>query len=424
MSMLLLDIAPGENRGPSMIPFTQDLDEGGDSGAERATSSNSSQSGGESDEGRGRLGKESPPTPPTLDEVVEQTTPIKGNSTLATPESSSNDSTPTSGRGSRLHSSLKIDTPQESNLECQAYTSSHLEALRLRHEAGKIRAYSFNDSLANSPKSSYNKHLEQKSASKAERKMPTISSPVVEAPVFNVLKSDGKITESVDTFVQVIHEEEDNKELLVPILTLANSGNEPALPRKDSNASHVSKNSKSSEAQLTSETTLSALSKSETKNSNQSLLSLRNSANNLSGRERSRSVASEKEDAASATSNALTVKSNNAVKSSEGKPIKEASTDAKSKQTMKEYIMNDLFNIDSQHQDGSATEDIDANMEEFLRVPFKLENLMFFSLAVCVDSFLYVWTMLPLKAIWGFVCLACTIRRPGKGVRGIQFHRR
>lgn len=93
-------------------------------------------------------------------------------------------------------------------------------------------------------------------------------------------------------------------------------------------------------------------------------------------------------------------------------------------QTMKEYVMNDLLNIDSRNQDGSATEDVDENMEEFLRVPPKLEGLMFFSLAVCIDSFLYVWAMLPLKFVWGVICLACSAYSPKKGVRGVKFHRR
>jgi hypothetical protein len=93
-------------------------------------------------------------------------------------------------------------------------------------------------------------------------------------------------------------------------------------------------------------------------------------------------------------------------------------------QTMKEYVMNDLLNIDSRNQDGSATEDIDENMEEFLRVPPKLEGLMLFSLAVCIDSFLYVWAMLPLKFVWGLVSLACSAYSPKKGVKGVKFHRR
>ena len=93
-------------------------------------------------------------------------------------------------------------------------------------------------------------------------------------------------------------------------------------------------------------------------------------------------------------------------------------------QSMREYVINDLLNIDSRNQDGSATEDVDENMEEFLRIPPKLEGLMMFSLAVCMDSFLYIWSMLPLKFIWGVISLACSLYSPTKGVRGVKFHRR
>lgn len=93
-------------------------------------------------------------------------------------------------------------------------------------------------------------------------------------------------------------------------------------------------------------------------------------------------------------------------------------------QSMREYVINDLLNIDSRNQDGSATEDVDENMEEFLRIPPKLEGLMLFSLAVCMDSFLYIWSMLPLKFIWGVISLSCSLYSPTKGVRGVKFHRR
>ena len=96
----------------------------------------------------------------------------------------------------------------------------------------------------------------------------------------------------------------------------------------------------------------------------------------------------------------------------------------KNNQTTMEYVINDLLNIDSQYQEGSATEDIDENMEEFLRIPPKFEWLMVFSLAVCMDSFLYAWAMLPLKFVWGLVCALCSVCSAGKGIRGVGFHRR
>lgn len=422
--MLLLDIAPGESRGPSMIPFTEDLDEaGGDSGGEKV-----------SDSSKSRIDSvKELEAPPMLNEghANGATTPIDSSSTTPSSGTSSSESSPR--QMTCLHSSLKVVAPQENNLECQAYTSTHLEALRLRREAGKVRAYSFNDTLAKTPEEKYRKQREDRSASKFERKMPTISSPLQNTPVFDVLKTDAKHnkgTESVDTFVQVLSPDlnENNSGLDVPILSPTNNddGNVKvsvlpiAIPRKDSTASNSStKSSRLAEHKPSPDTVSTPLSKSEAGSSG-SLL--RKSDSNLP-RVRSRGTIADKDDVASTTSSALTVKSNN-TKSSERKLSHESSTDAKSKQTMKEYIINDLLNIDSRHQDGSATEDIDANMEEFLRIPFKLENLMWFSLAVCTDSFLYVWTLLPLKAIWGFVCLVCTILRPGKGIKGIQFHRR
>lgn len=82
------------------------------------------------------------------------------------------------------------------------------------------------------------------------------------------------------------------------------------------------------------------------------------------------------------------------------------------------------LNLDSRQQDGSATEDVDANMEEFLRVPFRIEVLMSFGILICADSFLHVLTVTPLKFIWSCVCLLCTILNPGKGIGMCRFHRR
>lgn len=96
-------------------------------------------------------------------------------------------------------------------------------------------------------------------------------------------------------------------------------------------------------------------------------------------------------------------------------------------ESMFSYIKNDLLsnmNLDSRQQDGSASEDVDANMQEFIKVPSKLESLLFFGLAICTDSFLYVLAFLPLKCLWSCICLFCTILRPGKGIRGCTFHRR
>eukprot|EP01082_Thalassiosira_pseudonana_P015951 g14601.t1 g14601 contig9:2244066-2247884(+) len=483
MSMVLLDIAPGESRGPSMIPFAEDLDaydemdgdsvaggcgdgrnnnEGGESGKEvnSSSSSNSSRSeeggtpldGGER-ESQSRKNKVA--ATPTL-------SPHGQSSHEPSPSSErSNESSTARGQGRRLSSSLKQDTKsaRESNLECQAYTATHLEALRLRHEAGKGRAYSFNDSLlqggARSPESSYRNHIEKTTASASKsgerkEKLPTISSPKQWKPTFDVLNAEHKSTMSTDTFVEVVSPlivKKDNSDLMVPILTPSKeaSTDEAAadVRRKDSVSCNASSKSKKSATEMTKSasapaattvpvapsTSLTSVATIETAKTIKSGTSNHSSSSKLRagsvssyGRDRSLSIMSEKDGTTGASN--TTGNSNNNATSKNTKPCQQQQSDVKSKQTMKEYVINDLLNIDSRHQDGSATEDIDANMEEFLRIPSKLENLMVFSLAVCVDSFLYVWTMLPLKVIWAMVCLVCTILRPGKGIGGLMFHRR
>lgn len=440
MSMLLLDISAGESRGPSMIPFTEDLNEAsGDSGGERGNSSSSN-----SEVNLGRDLKELGATPMLNggDITGGIATPIQDSSAITTPGSSSNESSPRE-QLTRLHSSLKIVSTQESNLECQAYTSTHLEALRLRHEAGKARAYSFNDTLAKTPEVKYRKQLEKRSASKVENKMPSIPSPVPDTPIFDVLKTtDNDVTESVETFVQVLSPDltSNMNRLDVPILSSARIGDDEVkkplsvIPRKDSTTSNFSTKNKElfeqqpnepseGKARIGADVILTKESSCSTVSEKKNTVASSGDAT-VNNRVRSRSTISEKDDVVSTTSTALTVKSNNTIKLSEKNTKQEIPNDAKNKKTMKEYIINDLLNIDSRHEDGSATEDIDANMEEFLRIPFKLENLMWFALAVCTDSFLYVWTLLPLRAIWGCVCLLCTILRPKKGIKGIMFHRR
>mmetsp|Transcript_12316 Transcript_12316/g.26896 ORF Transcript_12316/g.26896 Transcript_12316/m.26896 type:complete len:1235 (-) Transcript_12316:86-3790(-) len=483
MSMVLLDIAPGESRGPSMIPFAEDLDaydemdgdsvaggcgdrrnnnEGGESGKEvnSSSSSNSSRSeeggtpldGGER-ESQSRKNKVA--ATPTL-------SPHGQSSHEPSPSSErSNESSTARGQGRRLSSSLKQDTKsaRESNLECQAYTATHLEALRLRHEAGKGRAYSFNDSLlqggARSPESSYRNHIEKTTASASKsgerkEKLPTISSPKQWKPTFDVLNAEHKSTMSTDTFVEVVSPlivKKVNSDLMVPILTPSKeaSTDEAAadVRRKDSVSCNASSKSKKSATEMTKSasapaattvpvapsTSLTSVATIETAKTIKSGTSNHSSSSKLRagsvssyGRDRSLSIMSEKDGTTGASN--TTGNSNNNATSKNTKPCQQQQSDVKSKQTMKEYVINDLLNIDSRHQDGSATEDIDANMEEFLRIPSKLENLMVFSLAVCVDSFLYVWTMLPLKVIWAMVCLVCTILRPGKGIGGLMFHRR
>ncbi len=92
------------------------------------------------------------------------------------------------------------------------------------------------------------------------------------------------------------------------------------------------------------------------------------------------------------------------------------------KQTIMAFL--DSLNLDSRQNDGSPAEDIDANMEEFLRVPYRIEEIMAFGTLICTDSFLHVLTVTPLKFLWSCLCLVCTIINPGKGIGWCRFHRR
>ena len=64
----------------------------------------------------------------------------------------------------------------------------------------------------------------------------------------------------------------------------------------------------------------------------------------------------------------------------------------------------------------------DARMEEFLRVPFNLEYLLFFGFAICIDCYLYVLTFLPLKFLWSIFRGTMTLFFPKTTT--FRFHRR
>lgn len=52
-----------------------------------------------------------------------------------------------------------------------------------------------------------------------------------------------------------------------------------------------------------------------------------------------------------------------------------------------------------------STPDVDVQMEEFIRVPSQVESLFGFGFFICVDSFLYILTILPLRFLWSGVLL-------------------
>eukprot|EP00984_Skeletonema_dohrnii_P021586 scaffold10832_cov80-Skeletonema_dohrnii-CCMP3373.AAC.1 len=213
MSMLFLDIEPGQSRGPNLITLDavaaasdEDDDDGGGNGnddvaggssssddgrrssnvssSDSSGSSSGSRSGGEegsvsnSDDEKKEGGSGDKDTPllhspssspvlhrqasyssPTLTTVTEKTadaTEGEGKESTSSPSLPPSQVLPTRRR-SGLSSSLKINPPNhftktEESLECQAYTPSHLEALRLRREVGKGRAYSCNDAVVSPPR--------------------------------------------------------------------------------------------------------------------------------------------------------------------------------------------------------------------------------------------------------------------------------
>lgn len=65
-----------------------------------------------------------------------------------------------------------------------------------------------------------------------------------------------------------------------------------------------------------------------------------------------------------------------------------------------------------------STPNVDVQMEEFVRVPSQLEYLLNFGFFICVDSFLYILTVLPLKFLWSILLMGSSWT--GK----YRFHRR
>lgn len=65
-----------------------------------------------------------------------------------------------------------------------------------------------------------------------------------------------------------------------------------------------------------------------------------------------------------------------------------------------------------------STPNVDVQMEEFVRVPWQLEYLLNFGFCICVDSYLYILTVLPLKFLWSIIVMMSSWNGKHK------FHRR
>ena len=69
-----------------------------------------------------------------------------------------------------------------------------------------------------------------------------------------------------------------------------------------------------------------------------------------------------------------------------------------------------------------TTPDVDLQMEEFVRVPSQVEGLLTFGFLICIDCFLYVITILPIRFVWSVLLLLRTWIWPN--VQQHKFHRR
>jgi hypothetical protein len=69
------------------------------------------------------------------------------------------------------------------------------------------------------------------------------------------------------------------------------------------------------------------------------------------------------------------------------------------------YVRHEML---GDKDEGSPEKNCDRNMEEFLRVPSHLERLQSFGIIVCLDCYLNVLTILPLKFVLGVACLIWT----------------
>lgn len=81
--------------------------------------------------------------------------------------------------------------------------------------------------------------------------------------------------------------------------------------------------------------------------------------------------------------------------------------------------------LNSSFPDGNS--DVDKQMQEFIKVPGALESLLFYGFYVCVNSYLSILTVLPIRFLWSCVLLCYTLAdwaRLTKVPPQFRFHRR
>lgn len=77
-------------------------------------------------------------------------------------------------------------------------------------------------------------------------------------------------------------------------------------------------------------------------------------------------------------------------------------TTAPTLNTVLAYVKLELL---GEKEEGSPEKDCDKYMEEFLRVPSRLERVQGLGMLICTDCFLNILILLPLKLAWSLICL-------------------
>lgn len=337
------------------------------------------------------------------------------------------------------------------DLEYRSYSQEHVDALRRRREAGARRSYSFDvaEQLEREISQEAVKATPLSTVRKSGRK-PRLS-PVPPSPIVPAIDKDTQTDEADNGESKQKKSDEVPKSTLTPTLApRPHSGrldgkappNKMDMPTLDLDNKNEKKPRKKSDDRS------KAKSGDKAKPPSRS-----NSSASLSSKVRSTSIASSKDGTVPSgaspprpkkSSSSRKLKSSAPPSSIKTTPLKHkessdilekkqqtSSSPSKSlkspevpgRQSMMTYIKKEMM-IDSSRQEGSAADDVDANMEEFLRVPAKLEKLLFFSFWICMDAFLYALTILPIKFLWSCICLAASIIRPRKGFGVCSFHRR
>lgn len=73
------------------------------------------------------------------------------------------------------------------------------------------------------------------------------------------------------------------------------------------------------------------------------------------------------------------------------------------------YLRVEIFGADDH---GEVDTQVNKTVKNFLTVPRQLERMLLFGMLVCLDTFLYVTTFLPIRIVIGLVsALVSLVRR-------------